>query len=223
MKTTSETLVGTTFQLEEYAAAKPGAEDAATLEALYRKMGLIALADRSAPAPSAGQLLTDAELAVWGWRYPSVYSTLNTQGGVRVLRHARVLTYQVTRPWARLTWPVPPHVCGLAQAVREEFDTLEIWTPELRPAPRIGPSPILVGWKHQRVYLLARWAEALEPFEQIAARAKSRRGRRALALRRRWIEQWDPLAAAGWWVQPSRWRMRRVAAWAGWVLDEGGA
>lgn len=153
----------------------------------YEALGLTDLAKQSRLAPrTVGRRLTAEEVAVWRWRYPSVYAS--SLGFL-------LPPDQTVWEWGNLTWPVPCEVRALIRQHRDTFDRLEIWTPELRPAPRVGPTPILLGvrlryvgprLRDQRLdyYLLARWAEALEPFEAIRARAGSRLGRRAMWVRR---------------------------------------
>lgn len=257
MKTLTEAVAGTQIQIEMVDPAEAQATDD-TLAAMYERAKLLALSSASRSIP-IGVLLSPRDLAVWRWRYPTVYRWPDPGP-----KQPAALGRQLVLNWERLLWPVPAHVCGLIQHCFERigasqgFDALEIWTPELRQAPRLGPSPILVGWIDQRAYLLARWAEALEPFGEIRTQAESRRGRAALRLRDRYMF-WEDTAAravlnyvsvvmvplllmllgARFWVAlflagvaygslvafllgnaPWRWRMRRVAAWAGWVLPE---
>ena len=252
MKTLTEEVAGTRMQIEMEDPADAQSADN-TLAAMYQRANLRALSSTSRSA-HFGVPLSPEDLAVWRWRYPTVYRW----PGLTQQRDA--LGRQLVLDWETLLWPVPAHVCGLIQHCFERarfFDTLEIWTLELRQAPRLGPSPILVGWIGPRAYLLARWAEALEPFSAIRAQAESRRGRVALRLRERYMfDHVGPYCAGAtilamlgvipalllvidglWWAGllgggfyggaalllakvPWRWRMRRVAAWAGWVLPE---
>ena len=256
MNTLSEEVAGTQIQIEMVDPAEAQAPDD-TLAAIYQRAKLSALSAASR-RPFFGVPLSPRDLAVWQWRYPTVYRwpIAAVQPATLALRRQLVLD------WEGLLWPVPAHVCGLIQHCflgkgAPFFDRLEIWTPELRQAPRLGPSPILVGWIGQRAYLLARWAEALEPFGAIRAQAESRQGRAALRLRGRYmfdhvlpygffaavlvmigaIPSVVLLIDSAWWARfvfggfcggavvmlakaPWRWRMRRVAAWAGWVLPE---
>lgn len=122
-----------------------------------------------------GHLLGAEELAVWTWRYPTRYSTTN--------EFERVEGTQCVVPWKQLLWPVPSEVRQIIPTTIPAFDSLEIWTPELRRAPRIGPSPILVGRRGSAVFLIARWAEVLEPYEDIRTRMLHRHGRRAITIR----------------------------------------
>jgi hypothetical protein len=168
-------------------AAPPGDIDRDVEE--YTELGFAALARRTRQlAGVGGHLLTDAELAVWRWRYPSSYNTDRD-------RDAGIWFGQAVRAWASLEWPVPRRVRDAIAEARPSFDALEVWTPELRRAPATGLSPILVGVRGGQRFLLARWAEALEPFEAIASRSRSRRGRWALAVRKRY--QFETPSAGG--------------------------
>mgnify|MGYP001618839326 CR=1 FL=1 len=148
----------------------------------YESLGFKALATRSRQhaarwfsAPVVGRRLATNELAVWTWRYPSAYCSRPP---------LQWRSDQATDLWQAMTWPVPAYVRTLIREAAPAYDRLEIWTPELRPFPRVGPSPILLGVRGTEWYLLARWAEALEPFEAIRARAQCWRGwlaRRTLA------------------------------------------
>lgn len=183
------------LQVERFYEPRP--EDAVPAEVFereaeeYEMVGLTELATRarrlSQLKPDVGRLLSAEELAVWAWRYPTAYSTLPKRGFFEFV--------QRERGWNALTWPVPASVRALIRDVRPSFEGLEIWTPEFGPATRLGPSPILLGRRDNRFYLLARWAEALEPFEEIRARAHSRQGRWAAAVRRRLLQH--PLAIYG--------------------------
>ena len=213
MKTLSEEVAGTQLQIEVMDAAEAQATDT-TLAAMYERAKLSTLASISR-GTTLGVPLSPEDLAVWRWRYPTVYrwplapEQPDTPDRQLVLR------------WGTLPWPVPAHVCGLIQHCLGEIgkgprlvDALEIWTPELhRQAPRVASvaDPILVGWIGRRAYLLARWAEALEPFSEIRARADSRRGRTALRVRNRYL--FEEVETGPW-----EWRVRQAAAWAGWVL-----
>lgn len=175
------------FSVEVYADVMPAqalpAEHFEREEKEYSGIGLTELAKRSQQAVAqrrghvVGHRLSTQESTVWRWRYPTVYATAFRTGPWPRLD-------QVVYPWARLTWPVPTEVRQLIVSARDVFDGLEIWTPELRPVPRVGPSPILIGVRGGEQWLLARWAEVLEPFEEIQAKMHSREGRRAMRVRR---------------------------------------
>ena len=164
----------------------------------YRELGLTELAQHVGRHLS-GHLMSQNELAVWAWRYPTMYRTPNWRAGLTrrqpkpgptspptltTAAIARVggLT-MVVCPWDQLIWPVPADVRRLIKEHEDDFTALEIWVPELRRAQWDTRSPILVGVGGEDRYLLARWAEALEPFEEIAGRARSAAGRKAQAIR----------------------------------------
>lgn len=145
----------------------------------YYRMGLDALGRRTSPRESAtrGHLMSESEEIIWAWRYPTVYgSPSKSRADLWSARGA-----QIYRPWSKLEWPVPEPVLAQIKSCRVQFERLEIWTPELRQAPPTGLSPILVGVRQNHDgeierWLLARWAEALEPFERIAAKRRGFKG-----------------------------------------------
>ena len=153
----------------------------------YESLGLGVLADRSiklavgTQAKTAGQQLTTADLAVWVWRYPTAYSTSIDRKDIRTVKP---YLPQAAKPWKSLTWPIPQEVRQIIRDVRDAYDHLEVWTPEFDTSLRIGPSPILLGFRGGQAWLLARWAEALEPWDRLKEKAKSRTGRTAARLRR---------------------------------------
>lgn len=70
--------------------------------------------------------------------------------------------------------PIPLRVLQVIAHGRTMFDRLEVWGPTTE-----DPDPILVGYlKGDNVredrYLLARWGDALEPFEVLYERAQAR-------------------------------------------------
>lgn len=153
-------------------------DDWETAERDYTLLGLQALKKLSSQSkvPMLGCLMSQHEIDVWAWRYPSIYRT--RWNGVPSRR------FPQTYPnWSQLTWPMPAEVRALAIEAKPQFDDLEIWVPELRRASRVGPSPLLVGVRGNTRYLLARWAEALEPFEEIEMRMESSNGRKAARIR----------------------------------------
>jgi len=151
----------------------------------YESLGLTTLADRSmklacaTDAKVSGKVLSVDEIAIWSWRDPTAYSTAVARQDDRTIGNLP----QRLLAWNRLTWPVPQEVRQIVHQSLPCFDRLEIWTPEWDTSLRIGPSPILMGCRGNRATLLARWAEALEPWEKIVQKAKSRYGREARRLR----------------------------------------
>lgn len=127
---------------------------------------------------SLGRAMTSYETDVWRWRYPTIYKS----NGI----HTFFQRDQWVLPWSQCEWPVPDEVRSLLLRALPAFDYLEIWTPELRQVQVrwTGASPILVGVRGSDRWLLARWAEALEPFEEIAKKAFSNDGLRAMEIRR---------------------------------------
>mgnify|MGYP001562324453 CR=1 FL=1 len=197
------------LKVEFFTDPKP--EDAITeeqhkQEALeYATLGMTTLAARAtqriAAPPEMGRRLSQDELALWRWRYPQIYmsSPIGTDSWETLSKWGQRRDW-----WSQLTWPLPADIRSLALSARTAYDALEIWTPELKPVPRIGPSPILIGVRGSSRYLLARWAEALEPLEEIRAKMLSRRGRRAFKSRRlyrvddyRALHIWLPATLAG--------------------------
>lgn len=144
--------------------------------AKYDSVGLVVLAKRS--RQQHGRSMAQSELDVWTWRYPTIYRATLHQGEDVSRRFP-----QVVQPWHLLEWPMPGEILALIAAVRPQYDELEVWVPELRRAPQVGLSPILVGVLGDQRYLLARWAEALEPFEEIERRMQSAEGRLAAKVR----------------------------------------
>jgi len=130
-----------------------------------------------------GKLLSKDDLSVWIWRYPTVY----VRSGRHIPQYREDQGQKRLRQdyglFSSLRWPIPKEVRDIIEATERHFDSLQIWTPEFFPAPRIGPSPILVGHSQGQYWLLARWAEALEPFEDIKARMSSKNGRKATCIR----------------------------------------
>lgn len=69
---------------------------------------------------------------------------------------------------------IPLRVLQVAAHARDIFEGLEVWYPDIH-----DPDPILVGKRKppgrtygQEYFLLARWGEVLEPFEELAAKAE---------------------------------------------------
>lgn len=155
----------------------------------YEELGMDALAQQStllfnrATGKIPGKRLTLQELSVWEWRYPSVFWTGNSLDGHR--SRPISLTGQREFPFRSLSWPVPADVRKIIRDADDVFPLIEIWTPEIDLTPRVGPSPILVGWLDGTAYLLARWAEALEPWEELVRRASTRQAKRMMRFRRR--------------------------------------
>lgn len=165
-------------------------EDLAAEQRDYTALGLLSLAERAAQmrrgsARRGCAPLSQHELDVWAWRYPTVYRIPSwARGSAPWEANASQRFPQLYEAWAQLEWPMPPEVRALAIAMAPKYDWLEIWVPELRRAPQIGISPILVGACGGHYELLARWAEALEPFEDIERRMESKTGKRAMRIRR---------------------------------------
>jgi hypothetical protein len=159
-------------------------------QALAAESGLVELANRcrvllakircarAVPFP----LMTDEEVSIWHAFLPMCYSSASKEAS----------PYGPLRAWASYEYDQPPvTVLETLRDVRREgtFDTLNIRTPE----QVLRPDPILTGYRtFDKVavgpFLIARWGEALEPYEQIRAHVEERFGPTA---QRRQQEMWN--------------------------------
>jgi hypothetical protein len=69
--------------------------------------------------------------------------------------------------------PIPLRVLQVIAHARTLFEKVVIWHPK-----EYDPDPVLVGingeYSKEEVFLLARWGDALAPFEELQERARAR-------------------------------------------------
>jgi hypothetical protein len=159
----------------------------------YAQIGMTSLSTKSRICHSfaqgilPGHRLASNELAVWEWRYPSVYwnTKERTFPEERARAHHPRVAGQRSYGFQVMSWPVPMEIREVILHAMEVFPLVEVWTPELDLQPLVGPSPIVIGWHRGDGYILARWAEALEPWEELQKRSDSREAQKAMRWRRR--------------------------------------
>lgn len=145
-------------------------EDLSQRKSLADKLGLHALASKCAQEGNRAKvkqmisfpLLQGEELEIWQKFLPSTYSEDGKAQHTFSYRGAKLDAYAFDL--------IPISVLELWATLKDDkvFDTYEIWTPE-----RQVVDPILLGFRKKiGPFLLARWGESLQAFEEIKESVK---------------------------------------------------
>jgi len=163
-----------TYEIEEHTTeGRDAFEVEAEAQALIESLGLEGQQEllRASADPDVTtktripyRRMTAEEVRVYGVLYPE---------------HATVTAYDVA--------PIPLRVLQVSAHGRELFDQLEVWGPVTE-----DPDPILVGiikkGHREEHHLLARWGDALLPFQELYEKAEA-------AITKRWKAKAEEVAA----------------------------